>query len=916
MRHRLFLLSFAVASAGVLGMHRPVAEPMHREVGRTGAITTLHGDVRWHHGRVSMAGTVVLAAGSSLTIAPGTIVEAQPGARLVIPRDSRIDAQGTLLQPIVFRCAGSQVSGCWRGVVIDGFAPVNRGPATSPPARGAGAAGCRELAGDGDPFGGCDPVDSSGALAYVRVERAADGLVLRGVGRATVLRHLQVHEALGSGLTVIGGTARLRYVFLTLNAQFGLAWRTGWQGDAQFVVVQQNPSRSAGGLFGANGESEAEANATPRSAPTLTNVTLITESGAGNPYAAQPPRAIVLERGTAVMIRNVLVARAPVGLDVDGAVSCQLLSSGGISIANGLWLSTGNVGDPDADPTACAVVGPSPLAEQAHVTRIGSGILVNASASAAGAALASDQSLTLPDVRTRSSATDVSAVASAPPSGFDFEPASYAAGVEPANAPRSNIPWYSGWTIGGASPPPAPSTLVVRVQSALLGDVRNQRVVLLPAGIAGLTGTNGVRAFEGVPTGPVTIALEGLPVGCAPAPAVDRFLASASVDTVAVQLACVPAPEAALDAGFSHTCGLDRDGRAFCWGAGGEGQLGTGTRDSTTIPTPVSGDRTYVQLSVANHATCAIDPTRVLWCWGSNAQGQLGIAAGIVRALVPTAVGGALRFLQVSAGAEHTCGIAEDERAYCWGSGNDGKLGTGGFSAQPTPALVSGDLRWQSIAAGGAHSCGVTTAGVPHCWGTSVTGALGTSTILQSAVPVPVDVPTGVVFREVVTGESQSCAISTAGLAWCWGTNVVGQLGDGSGTNRPVPTPVSGGVTWAAIGMGAEPSILGHVCGVDVASVLRCWGLNDEGQLGRDVSGSCFYLQLWPCAITPQSVPAVGPVGRAVSGGRHSCALTLTGSVWCWGRNSSGQLGDGTRTSRMAPALTGGQVTWPSPPVP
>ncbi|MCU0624455.1 MAG: hypothetical protein MUF53_11435, partial [Gemmatimonadaceae bacterium] len=687
-------------------LHTPEHAPEHAivptAVGMSGRVTTLHGHVSWRGDVVSMAGTVVLGAGSTLTIAPGTRVEAQPGSQLIVPRDARIDARGTLLQPIVFTCRGTVVSGCWRGVIIDGHAPVNRGPSTSPAARGEGAAGCREIVDGMDAFGGCDPADSSGALTYVRVQHAADGLVLRGVGRGTVLEHLQVHESLGSGLTVIGGTARLRYVFLTLNAQFGLSWRAGWQGDAQFLVVQQNPARSAGGLFGANGESEAEANAAPRSAPTLSNVTLVTESGVGNPYAAQPPRAIALERGSGLTLRNVLVARAPVGLDVDGAVSCQLLASGGITIANGLWLSTGSVGDPDDDPAECTVVGPTPGAEQAHVTRAGSGILVNAAAIAATSALVSDQSLSLPDVRTRFTATDVVAVAATPPSGFAFEPALYAAGVEPANAPRSNIPWYSGWTIGGASPPPPPATVVVRVQSALLGAVRNQRVVLQPSGRVGVTGIDGVRAFPDVPAGPLTLLIEGPPVGCAPAAAIERFVAAGTVDSVSVSLTCVPAPEAALDAGFAHTCGLDQDGRAYCWGAGGEGQLGTGTRDSTMTPTPVAGLRSYAQLSAANQQSCAIDADRVLWCWGSNAQGQLGIGGGTPRALVPTAVGGAQRFLRVSTGAEHTCAIADDERAYCWGSGNDGKLGTGDFAARTTPALVLGGHLWQSIAAGGA----------------------------------------------------------------------------------------------------------------------------------------------------------------------------------------------------------------------
>ncbi len=884
-------------------------------VGAAGTTTTLRGHVRWIGPRVVLAGDVELAAGGTLTIAAGTTIEAQPGARLHIARDSRIDARGTLLQPIVFRCAASTQSGCWRGVVIDGFAPVNRGTLTSPAARDVGASGCREALVNGERYGGCDVEDSSGVFQYVRVQYAAEGLELRGVGRRTVIREVQVHAGLGNGLTVSGGTARLRYLLLTANAQFGLRWRYGWQGDAQFVVVQQNPSQSAGGVHGSNGDSEADAAALPRSSPTVSNLTVVTNSGPTNPYAASA-RALLLDAGTAGTLRNLLIARGPVGVDIDGAAACQQVVQGTLSLDRAVVLSVTSAGDPDVDPAECAAVGASPGSEAAHLARAGATVVIDAASGAAAAALLSDENLSLPDLRTRSSASAIVAASALPPAGFDFDAVTYAAGVAPATPSRNNIPWYSGWTIGGTPVLPAPATLLVRVTSSLLGQVQNQRVSVQPIGLSALTGVDGTRLFSGVPAGPITVALEGQPAGCLPAAPRSALLGAAAVDTIAFDLSCAPAPDVALDAGFAHTCALDRLGAAYCWGAGGLGQLGTGTTDSSRVPVAVAGGRSYSAISTANNHACAIDATRTLYCWGSNAQGQLALGAGVAGALVPTAAVTPLRFTKISVGAEHSCGIAESGAAYCWGSGNDGKLGNAGFTSQPAPVAVFGGLTWQSVAAGGAHSCGVTTGGVVYCWGTNITGALGNPSISQSPVPIPVQVPAGQTFREVVTGESQTCALTVAGPAYCWGTNVVGQLGNGSIISASSPTLVSSAANWAAIGMGAEPTFLGHVCGADVGGVVRCWGLGNVGQLGRDATESCFYLQPWPCGLTPSVVPSLGAAVRAVTGGRHSCALLITGGIWCWGDNGAGQLGDGTSVGRALPASVSGSIQWPSAPNP
>lgn len=856
-----------------------------------------------------------LAANAELVIEPGAVIEAAPGASLIVPRDSRLLAAGTLLQPIVFRCRGGSTPGCWRGVVLDGFAPVNGGTATSPVARDGSAAGCRERIDGADRFGGCAPEDSSGVLTFVRVEDASEGLVLRGVGRRTVLSHLQVHRSAGSGVTVIGGTARLRRLVLTLNSQYGLRWRSGWVGDAQQVIVQQDPALSAGGLLGENGDDEAGADAEPRSAPVLEQVTIVAGSTAGNPYATSPRAALTLRHGSALRVANLLVVRAAVGLDVDGASSCRRLVAGELTVSNAVFAAVPSLGDFDADPAECQPVRVSPEAELGHLQRAGGVVLDLPLPSAPGTLLLSAEDLRIPDLRPRATASELVANAAPPLAGYAFDPLAFIGAVDPASATRSNIPWYSGWTIGGAATPVPPGSILVTVQSSLLGAVSGQRVRVWPLDLEGTTGLDGRFLFNAVPVGPHEVSMSSLPAGCVRPVLARTDVASAAVASVTIALDCEVVPDVALDAGAAFTCALDRLGGPWCWGAGGEGQLGQGTRDTSVAPVRSSGPAQFAAITAANASVCAVNADRELWCWGSNVQGQLALGPTVVRALVPTRVTTALRFTRVSMGAEHACGLTDLGAAYCWGSGNDGKLGTGAFTASSAPALVAGGLTWRSVAAGGAHSCGITTTGAAYCWGNNATGALGASGVAGTPIPVPVTTPDGVEFREVYTGESQTCAVTVTGERWCWGTNVVGQLGNGSTTNGLLPTLAAVTPT-ASVGLGAEPSFLGHVCGTEVTGTVRCWGLGQAGQLGVTPTTNCFFLQPWPCAVVPVVVPGLPLATRAVTGQRHSCALARDGTLWCWGDNASGQLGDGTRQSRTGPVRVSGSVAWPTGTVP
>ncbi|MBY6240265.1 chromosome condensation regulator RCC1 [Methylosinus sp. Sm6] len=192
------------------------------------------------------------------------------------------------------------------------------------------------------------------------------------------------------------------------------------------------------------------------------------------------------------------------------------------------------------------------------------------------------------------------------------------------------------------------------------------------------------------------------------------------------------------------------------------------------------------------------------------------------------------------------------------------------------------------IALGVDHSCALTSAGGVQCWGSNDVGQLGDGTSTSRPTPVAVSgLSSGVVA--VSAGGGQTCALTAGGAVKCWGLNDSGQVGDGTTTNRLTPVGVSGlssGVV--AISAGGN-----HSCALTAGGALKCWGYNFYGELGDGTDTN----RLTP---VPVSGLTTGVVAVA-AGGFHTCARTATNSVKCWGYNDFGALGDGTTTSRLAP---------------
>lgn len=409
----------------------------------------------------------------------------------------------------------------------------------------------------------------------------------------------------------------------------------------------------------------------------------------------------------------------------------------------------------------------------------------------------------------------------------------------------------------------------------------------------------------------------------------------------------------AIAAGGFHTCALREDATVACWGKNGTGQLGDGTGSGTsyqpvavlhddddvsgTDPVPIED---VIAITGGEYHSCAIrGTTGEVLCWGHNAFGQLGDGSADDRPLA-VVVGGLPaddghsdhdphHAVALTAGEGHTCAVLDDGTARCWGHNYYGQLGNNTtFATAPdqqgtdshTPVTVTFDADPDplaedidpldgivSITAGQFHTCVRLAGGGGRCWGNNGRGQLGDALVPQQnrANAVLIDGLAGAVA--LTAGGYHTCALLTGGGMECWGYNFYGQLGSYRASS---PTPVT--VT-AVTGATDVTTGAGHACArlttPAYANRPVCWGANANGELGAGLTPSPADTTV---AVDVASTPAV-PIDEAdllAAGNDHTCALA-TGSQTprCWGRNTQGQLGDGTNSNSTAPVAVSGITT-------
>lgn len=290
-------------------------------------------------------------------------------------------------------------------------------------------------------------------------------------------------------------------------------------------------------------------------------------------------------------------------------------------------------------------------------------------------------------------------------------------------------------------------------------------------------------------------------------------------------------------------------------------------------------------VAVGSEHTCALRESGSVVCWGSNVLGQVGDASFMDRR-TPVAVD--LESVEVvAAGENHTCTLRTDGSVACWGANNRGQLGLGGGEDRGAPQVVAGLASIRSLAAGFQHTCVVLGTGSVWCWGLNSQGQLGNDGIDNEVRPVQtLDVSSAV---RVAAGQSHSCAALSTGRVRCWGANVRGQLGDGTTQRRTRAVLVEDVLSARAVVTGSQ-----HSCALLMDGTVRCWGSNEHGQVGDGGPEN----RLRGTRVSGlNNVVAIASAASAT----HTCALRDDGSVWCWGQNQFGQIGDGSDTVRTTP---------------
>ena len=364
-----------------------------------------------------------------------------------------------------------------------------------------------------------------------------------------------------------------------------------------------------------------------------------------------------------------------------------------------------------------------------------------------------------------------------------------------------------------------------------------------------------------------------------------------------------------LTASMDHTCGLKLDGALYCWGWGNSNRLGMGDTNNRLVPTEVvltnlnpmlDPDLPWLSVSAGFTHSCAVRADHSLWCWGNGDDGRLGMDSTVPRSR-PFMVGVELEWEAVEVGDRHSCAQRLDGTLWCWGFNRTGQLGVESDN-QLIPHQVDSRTDWTSFSLGASHSCAIDAENLLYCWGTNQEGRLGLE-LNDGNKSFPGAMAFSKEVSQIDAGENEGCLVTTEGELYCWGNNRYGQLGVGDRNDRAAPTRVGSISDWVYVVSnlggdgGAVSTSSGHTCAIRADGRLYCWGLDRSGRLGLGNTS----LRTEPAQVS------IGSTWSHVTlGWQHTCGIQNDLSLWCWGSSSQGQLGQGTTgVSISSPARVG-----------
>jgi alpha-tubulin suppressor-like RCC1 family protein len=367
-----------------------------------------------------------------------------------------------------------------------------------------------------------------------------------------------------------------------------------------------------------------------------------------------------------------------------------------------------------------------------------------------------------------------------------------------------------------------------------------------------------------------------------------------------------------LTLGFYHTCGLSQDARVFCWGDNRQGQLGNNSKLEKLIPSEVdtrnlNPEERFTKITSGSFHTCGLTNLNNVFCWGGDNLGNLGIGTYQDR-YVPTALDTRNiprdeHITQLSSGSNHSCAITSKGKTFCWGNNYHGQLKFFREEMSNVPVytyspVLSYAKKFVALSSGGFHTCGVTTEKEIFCWGDNEFGQLGRK-ILSPARGQYGRVTAGPnTFNAgeeitMLAGGTHTCGYSNSGIPFCWGENYYGQLGDNSKTSNPNPTKVDLRNLTEGERFTSLSTKYDYNCGLTNIGKAYCWGRNSYGQLG---DGSKIDKSI-PTPIDTKKLASEERFTALFPGIYHTCGITNQGNTFCWGKNNFGQHGKNSKSN-------------------
>ena len=336
------------------------------------------------------------------------------------------------------------------------------------------------------------------------------------------------------------------------------------------------------------------------------------------------------------------------------------------------------------------------------------------------------------------------------------------------------------------------------------------------------------------------------------------------------------------------------------WGNDGYGRLGNNIPGNKSSPTTTAGGGTnWKQVAIGRTHGAAIKTNGTLWAWGYNSSGPVGDNTQFTRNSPVTTAGGGTNWKQVACGYRHTAAVKTDGTLWLCGYNNSGQLGINVVNARSSPVTtITGGTNWKQVACGSLLTAAVKTDGTLWTWGYNAYGQLGDNTTGNKSSPVTT-ITGGTNWKQVACGSDHAAAIKTDGTLWSWGSNLYGAIGDNTTVDKSSPvTTIAGGTNWKQVACGER-----YTAAIKTDGTLWSWGAGSSGKLGDNTAGN---------KSSPVTTIAGGTNWKQVAcGTKHTAAVKTDGTLWAWGNDSYGELGDNTAVNKASPVTTiAGGTNW------